>query len=270
MVVADIFDIPTPDPSELQLNYYWDTNDNNETGLSFYTLTDNFIQLSAAYTEISTDNTDTPIESDKAYLLIGSDPYQLLSASLSHEQLRAAEAMEIDATEATFSVNLETFSINLSPRTRSITLFTVPGTPRDRFQLNSQDLKLAFQYFGLNNWLFSIDIQKNHYSRNIKLTQIRPIILFYLQPSALSLASGFEDKRRSLLVSHLFPDDKLSLIATESISAADNSHLKSITLEWQTLLSDDLTLSLSTGQYSIANLNTKSEFYNISIAWSFY
>jgi len=269
LAIADIFDIPAPDPSELQLIYYWDTNNNNEAGLSYYTITESFIQLSAAYTEISTETSGEPVESYKSYLLIGSDPYQQLSATLNLEQWRAPDALEIDIIEATFSINLETFSINLNPRSRSITLYTIPGAPKDRFEFNSQDLKLGLQYLGVENWLFSIDIQKNSYSRNLKLAQIRPIILFYLQPSALSLASGFEDERRSLLISHLFPGYQLSLITTESISAADDSHLKSITLEWQKRLSDEFSLSLSSGQASVSNSNTKSEFYNISIAWYF-
>ncbi len=270
MAVADIFDIPAPDPIELELNYYWDTNDNNETGLSFYTITDSFIQLSAAYTAISTETSETSVDSNKSYLLVGSDPYQQLSATLNLEQWRASETLEIDATEATFSINLENFSISLSPRTRSITLFTIPGAPKDRFELSSQDLKLGLQYFGIDNWLFSVDIQKNSYSRNLKLAQIRPIILFYLQPSALSLASGFEDKRTNLLISHLFPGYELSLIATESISAADDSRLNSISLEWQSRLSETISLSLSSGQSKVSVSNTKSEFYNISITYYFY
>lgn len=203
-------------------------------------------------------------------MLIGSDPYQLITSEFQFEQWYAPDSLNIESTLASFRLNLDSYSISLGIQNRAIELFTILGAPKNRLLIKSQDLLFSVDYFGFEDWLLSLNIINYSYSNNVNISEIKPIVLLLLQPSALSLASGFEDKSTSLKISYLMGTKQLSLIYTESESAVDDSQLSSHTLEWSNRYNNETMLLLSYGKSRVSGVNSTSEFYNISIAYYFY
>jgi len=268
--MADIFDIPEKDPTEITLNHYRDTEDNQETGLSFYQISDNQVQLSMGHTQLNSQGLTAKIESNKQFLMIGTSPYEDLSATLMFDHWKADNALRIDTTEIKLIIATESSQFSISPQSRSIELYLKEAIQKDNINLSSQGLFLQYQYFAESNVSFSLSHQNHKYSKDLAAAATNPFLLFILQPATLSLASGLEKKSSALNISKLLSNGSISFMHKVSTSAFDNTKLKSYSIDWQRLVNPDIALNFSIGQSSSDESNTTSEFYNISITYYFY
>ena len=268
--MADIFDIPDKDPSEITLSYYRDSEDNRESGLNYYQISDNQMQFSAGYTQLNSEGFTDEIKSDKKFLMIGTNPYEDLSSTLRFEHWKADNALRIETTELKITIATDSSQISISPQSRSIELYLREAIQRDNITLSSQGLFLQYQYFTENDLSFSLSHQNHKYSKDIGAAATNPFLLFILQPATLSLASGFEKKSFAINISKLLAKGNLSFMYKVSTSALDNAKLKSYSIDWQRPVNTDMALNFSIGQSSSVESSTTSEFYNISITYYFY
>ena len=104
---------------------------------------------------------------------------------------------------------------------RKIFLYTDTQLQRE-IDIDSPGLRLGVQYFGISSWMLQISHQQFRYSKDTQKLS-NPLAPLYFSDSALSLASGLEDRQTTLGIHYNIRAFSIGMQHHRSVSAVDKS-----------------------------------------------
>jgi len=221
------------------------------------------LRLLASVTRNRSDSQNNPITTRSILLGFRTDPLEPLSVGVDLETWGKKGALETDTLRIVMDVSLQHWQFSLRPQWRTLTFRrSCVRINQRRCQLDTEvidteikstGISLDMSYYTNGPWAFSLGFARHHYDRKERTLGRRGPFVF--SAATLELATGLEDRRRSIAVFYFSDNALWSFSRLKSISSSI-SRIRGETnfihtLRFSTDLSEQWRLRLRVGNQTL-------------------
>ena len=264
MSVAEAFNDDMSTSSTLSLNNTHDNYGNNDTNL-FVDLelpSHQHIQLSYGKSIANDDLSNTR----QIGIGVSTDPYDTFSLGSELSYWGNSEFLESRTFRSDLTINLENWSVSLSPQLSVITVY-LNLTAISQYDIYALGNDITLSYFGLSDYIFSASYFVNHYGDSPfdqADPRLRARIFNQIPLTTRQLAQSLENNRTHLSVVKLYNWGSLGLDWSHSNFAfIDSATSTTLTADYN--INKTIGIGLGYGLQTSSENNSNSSFINTTL-----
>jgi len=227
-------------------------------------------RLLASVTRNRSDSQNNPITTRSILLGFRTDPLEPLSVGVDLETWGKKGVLETDTLRMVMDVSLQHWQFSLRPQWHTLTFSrSCVRINQRRCQFDTEvkstgmGMALDVSYYTNGPWSFSLGFARHQYDRKEKALGRRGPFVF--SAATLELASGLEDRRRSVTVFYFGDDALWSFSRLKSISTGEANFIH--TLRFSTDLSEQWRLRLRVGNQILEKGGDRVGFAGAGLAY---
>jgi hypothetical protein len=260
-------EIPPPPQSSFGISFGTDDADGWSRQADLSLAGPSYVRVDFSYGESYVESDDARLETRFRSLSLSTDPLVRVSGAFGYEDWGDEDALTIETIWLELALNLGDFSIALRPQQRDIQLEVLEWVRRFRshVDLESRDLGLRLDYYGLDGWVLSGSYFYYDYTEDLSRLDEDRRAQFIFPLNTLDLATGLDERSYSLGLGTQVGGASIDLDWTRSRSAVDGSHSTVTSLSGDFSLDDHFGLSLMGGAQDVDYAEELILFANIGL-----
>jgi hypothetical protein len=258
---------PVADRSSLSLEFTTDDDGGWSRQLAASLASPLALQFNLLYGVSTVSSSAGELNPDFWSLGFASDPLNSLSLDFSYDYWGTDDDLTIEGLRLSISYNAEDFSLSLIPQQRSVRFYL-----RDWVRpylayvdVDSEDIGIAFSYYGLTDWILSAEYFHYRYAADLTVLaeDFRALLIFPL--TTLELASGLYSHHVSVSATRLHALGEIGCQWFHATSAVDGSHADVAALYTSVELSPEWMLRLQGGMQQVDYADDSVLFFGMGL-----